>query len=142
MTVQFTILGKIKGKARPRMTKAGHTYTPSDTVTYEKAVQMMYKNQCKGIFFGDKQPIGIHIKAMYEIPRSYTKAKKEQIQRGELLPTKKPDADNIAKIICDALNGVAYDDDAQVVSMSIDKSYTSGKERVEVWIRSMGGIQE
>lgn len=141
MTVQFTVLGKIKGKARPRMTKAGHTYTPSDTVTYEKAVQLMYKNQCKGIFFGDKQPIGIYIKAMFAIPKSYTKAKKELIQRGELLPTKKPDADNIAKIICDALNGIAYEDDVQIVNMYVDKVYTSGKERVDVWIRDIGGTK-
>ena len=38
-------------------------------------------------------------------------------------PTKKPDIDNVIKIITDALNGIAYDDDAQIVSLSATKFY-------------------
>ncbi|XZN30187.1 RusA family crossover junction endodeoxyribonuclease [Clostridium perfringens] len=46
-------------------------------------------------------------------------------------PTKKPDVDNIAKIILDSLNGVAYKDDSQIVDLRIIKSYTEETERVE-----------
>lgn len=41
-----------------------------------------------------------------------------------MIPTKKPDSDNIAKIICDSLNGIAYHDDSQIVELYICKSYS------------------
>lgn len=44
--------------------------------------------------------------------------------QGKILPTKKPDCDNIAKIICDALNGVAYKDDKQIVQLLVSKVYS------------------
>ncbi|WP_460268332.1 RusA family crossover junction endodeoxyribonuclease [Clostridium sp. CTA-17] len=50
-------------------------------------------------------------------------------------PTKKPDVDNIAKIILDSLNGVAYKDDSQIVDLRIIKSYTEETERVEFELR-------
>ena len=53
--------------------------------------------------------------------------------QGKILPTKKPDCDNIAKIICDALNGVAYDDDKQIVALKVTKIY-SAEPRVLVWV--------
>ncbi|WP_332834903.1 RusA family crossover junction endodeoxyribonuclease [Clostridium perfringens] len=46
-------------------------------------------------------------------------------------PTKKPDVDNIAKIILDSLNGVAYKDDSQIVDIRIIKKYTEDDERIE-----------
>ena len=56
---------------------------------------------------------------------------------GQRTPTKKPDADNIAKVVCDALNGVAYKDDTQIVSLHIKKSYTADEPRVEVMIQPL-----
>ena len=47
-------------------------------------------------------------------------------------PTLKADADNIAKAVCDALNGIAYKDDKQIVSLTVLKVWTDGIERVEV----------
>ena len=147
-TVNFEVVGKIKGKARPRVTKTGHAYTPDSTVEYEQLVKLAYKSQCRSVFFGniegsaEKQPIEVHIRAMYAIPKSYTKGRRLAAVHNMLLPTKKPDADNIAKIICDALNGVAYADDAQIVKMRVDKVYTSGAERVAVWISEVEGLNE
>jgi Holliday junction resolvase RusA-like endonuclease len=40
-------------------------------------------------------------------------------------PTKKPDADNICKAVCDAMNGIVYKDDAQVVSLHFTKRYNT-----------------
>ena len=48
---------------------------------------------------------------------------KKEMEYGQILPTKKPDADNIAKVICDALNGVAYGDDAQICKLCVSKRY-------------------
>ena len=52
---------------------------------------------------------------------------------GLMNPIKRPDADNIAKIVLDALNGIAYKDDSQIVDLSVPKRY-SDKPRVEIFI--------
>ncbi|WXL80106.1 RusA family crossover junction endodeoxyribonuclease [Clostridium perfringens] len=46
-------------------------------------------------------------------------------------PRKKPDADNIGKIILDSLNGIAYKDDSQIIELSVIKSYTEDDERIK-----------
>ncbi|MGU8281019.1 RusA family crossover junction endodeoxyribonuclease [Clostridium perfringens] len=69
--------------------------------------------------------------AYYKIPKSYTKKRVQVIREGLEKPTKKPDADNIAKIILDSLNGVAYKDDSQIVDIRIIKKYTEDDERIE-----------
>lgn len=57
-----------------------------------------------------------------------------------LQPILKPDADNIAKIVCDGLNGIAYKDDKQIVSLTVLKVWTDGIERVEVELNESGVI--
>ena len=68
-----------------------------------------------------------------EYPRATARRKKEEAEKGLLRPTKKPDIDNIAKIILDSLNGMAYDDDKNIVSCQIDKWFDSNP-RVEIYI--------
>ena len=51
----------------------------------------------------------------------------------EYYPTKKPDADNIAKVVCDALNGLAYKDDAQVIDLTVHKRFGDPKVIVKIW---------
>ena len=55
---------------------------------------------------------------------------------GELLPTVKSDLDNCLKSIMDALNGVAYEDDKQVVMATINKWY-SEEPKAEIIIREV-----
>jgi len=54
----------------------------------------------------------------------------------------KPDADNLMKSLCDALNGVAWVDDAQVVDARLAKCYAAGNEapHVAVEIETIGGV--
>lgn len=141
MKAMFTVFGTPQGKERPRMTKRGHTYTPEKTREYENLVKAEYDRQCKGRFFGEvgelKMPIKVYIAAYFNIPKSFTKGKKSAAEYNIIRPTKKPDSDNIAKVICDALNGVAYLDDTQVVHLVVDKLYTAEKERVYVEIESL-----
>ena len=51
---------------------------------------------------------------------------------GALFPLKKPDLDNVMKIVCDALNGIAYKDDVQIVNAKICKRWSS--EMPSVWV--------
>lgn len=133
---KIIIEGKIKGKARPRFnTRTGHAITPKDTVQYENWVKMCYKEQQATKYL--EGPLRALIVAYYKIPKSYTKKRVEAIRRGEEYPTKKPDLDNIAKIVLDSLNKIAYDDDAQIVELTVLKRYTEDVERVELELENL-----
>lgn len=128
----FTVPGKPLGKQRPRVLKTGITYTPAKTVNYENFVKQIYFVEHR-----DKKPlegpVRMKIRAYLSIPKSTSKKKREAMMRGEIRPTKKPDWDNMGKIITDALNGIAYGDDKQVVSCLVEKFY-SDMPRVQVEI--------
>jgi Holliday junction resolvase RusA-like endonuclease len=117
--VKFTIPGEPTGKARPRVTKWG-THTPEKTVLYENLVKLCYQEQC-GEY--TEKPLNVDISVFYDIPKSTPKKNIEPMLRGQIRPCKKPDCDNIAKIILDALNGIAYKDDTQVISLNVVKHY-------------------
>lgn len=121
----FMIPGEPTGKGRPSFTRSGHAYTPERTASYEQTVRQAYKAEFPGsepIPAG--VPVAVKIIAGYSIPKSTSKIKAERMLAGEIMPTKKPDADNIAKAICDALNGLAYHDDSQITMLCVSKTYT------------------
>ena len=131
--IKFVIPGKPFGKQRPRMTKAGKTYTPEETTSYENLVKRACQDSKNGIYFDADQPIGLGIKAYYPIPASTSKKARAAMLNGQILPTKKPDCDNIVKIVADALNSIAYHDDKQIVINVVEKYYDE-EPRVEVVI--------
>ena len=140
MEVKFTLYGEPKGKGRPRFRRnTGHAITPKDTVNYETLVHMEYLEQCKDFRFPDGTMLDMRIKAFYSIPKSASKKKKASMIAGEIRPTKKPDMDNVVKIIADSLNQIAYRDDTQIVDCQCRKFYAE-IPRVEVTIRSVEPI--
>lgn len=144
MRVYFVVPGAPQGKARARTvmnkyTGKIHSYTPDKTAAYEEEVAIAYRSETDKGFGSDA--IMMYIDAYYPIPKSFTKAKKKAAACGDLLPTVKPDIDNIAKIICDALNGLAFSDDKQIVYMLVKKAYSSAP-RVEVTLVSAEGVNE
>ena len=132
--IKFIVEGIPIGKGRPRVTRNG-TYTPKKTKDYEKLVQWSCKNKYKGDPL--KAPIRIDIRLYMYIPKNTSKVRLKRKLAGEILPTKKPDWDNMAKAITDALNGIAYEDDNQVVEAHVYK-YFSDNPRAEVIIRELG----
>lgn len=110
-------------KARPRFTRYGHTYTPKKTADYEKAVAEYWRQATKGFQYDREQALIVNLVFGMPIPKSTSKAKTELMANGTIRPTKKPDVDNLAKAVMDALNGVAWVDDSQVVRVSIFKEY-------------------
>ena len=120
----FEIAGEPMGKQRPKFSRAGNyvrTYTPKETVNYEQWVKMCYK-QAGGEHLGSG-PIAIMVDIYYKIPKSFSKKKRQQALDDVILPTVKPDCDNVLKIICDSLNGIAYEDDKQITYAMIIKHY-------------------
>lgn len=85
--------------------------------------------------FADRQ-VRVMITAYCSIPKNASKALRELMISGANRPAKKPDWDNIGKAVCDALNGVAYKDDAQIICGKVEKYY-SDTPRVEVEISDL-----
>lgn len=138
MRVSFTILGEPQGKGRPRFARAGNyvrTYTPDKTAAYENLVKLEYERQCRGQKFGDTEQLDLRIFAYYGVPQSASKKKKCQMLDGIIRPSKKPDMDNVVKVIADSLNNVAYKDDTQIVDAMVRKFY-SDTPRVKVVIQT------
>lgn len=121
MTVyEIEIPGKPNGKQRPKMGKYG-IYTPKETVNYENYVKALFVQK-----YGQPALTGYiraEITVYYEIPKSISKKRTEEMLKGKILPDKKPDCDNTAKIILDSLNKIAYNDDKQIVELIVVKRY-------------------
>lgn len=121
MTIEFTIPGVPQGKERPRFTQNGATYTPKKTKDYEKLVAWAYQCEAHGAKFTGT--IRVDIAAIYPVPHSWSKRKQAEAIDNQILPMVKPDWDNIGKIVCDALNGIAYKDDAVITDATVCKRY-------------------
>lgn len=125
--MNIIIPGEPIPKGRPRMTRTGHTYTPARTRRYEKAIADAWREQSGEHLTG---AIRAAIRAYFKIPSSQKKAVQEKMGAGLIRPTKRPDLDNIIKIL-DALNGLAYDDDSQIVEIRAEKFYGT-EPRLEI----------
>lgn len=128
--INLEIIGKPQGKARARTyynfkLKKYLTYTPNQTVSYENWVKFNFLNNYKN-FTIYKEPLQVQIDC-YFIKNKNNKTK---------YPTKKPDLDNIAKIILDSLNLLAYQDDKQVVKLNINK-FWGDIDKVNIQIQPM-----
>lgn len=109
----------------------GRSHNDEKNETFEGIVRAEYVQQ---VGYADpfKGAVEALITACYEIPGSWSKKKQREAAEQTIKPTKKPDADNIAKAICDALNGLAYKDDAQIVNLHVCKVYTNELPNVKV----------
>jgi Holliday junction resolvase RusA-like endonuclease len=135
MIRQFFVPGAPQGKGRARVAMiAGHAraYTPEKTASYESLIKAQYH-----LMYPGELPIlgevNMEIRAWFEIPKSTSGKKAAAMLRQDINPTKKPDSDNIAKCVCDALNGIAYRDDTQIINLHISKRYAE-RAGVDVWI--------
>ena len=135
--IAFSIPGEPKGNARPRVAN-GHEHPPSGTMSYEaRVVQAYRKRYADRVRWEKGVPLRMRIMACYGVPAGTAPKRKVQMLRE--LPAKKPDADNIGRIVADALSGIAYCNDAQIVDLQVRKAYAE-KPHVFVEIREAGGI--
>lgn len=132
--MKITIQGKVQAKQRPRWGRY-NTYTPEKTKNYENWVKLSFINRYPN-FKPLENELAVSIKAYFEIPKSVSKKKREQMLNGNIRPTIKPDLDNIAKSILDALNKLAYLDDKQIVLLKVEKFYDVNP-RVELMVEEI-----
>jgi Holliday junction resolvase RusA-like endonuclease len=129
--------GEPIAKGRPRFARAGNrafAYTPAKTRNYEKELASAARAAMgsRPLFAG---ALTLCVIAYLQVPASWSKKKQEQATRGEIRPAKRPDVDNFAKAALDALLGVVYVDDSQVVSLYASKYY-SAKPAISITLRS------
>ena len=134
MKYSFEIKEKAIGKQRPRYSsKTRKMYTPTKTSSFEEKdsspgnraeekVKWAFKSKYNIETELSTKPFKAKIIAMFRPPESISKNKKEELLYSEY--TKKPDADNIAKIVLDSLNGLAYKDDNQISELLVLKHYS------------------
>jgi Holliday junction resolvase RusA-like endonuclease len=129
--VTYSVEGDPVGKQRPRFSR-GRTYTPKKTVDYESLIASK-ASQAMGSSEPLQTPVAIFIWISHAIPASYSKKRKEACLNGLEWP-KKPDLDNVAKVFLDAMNGIVYKDDVQVVKLRVSKRYDTDSG-VDVLVR-------
>ena len=130
MKYEFEVKGKIVGKERPRVNMySGNVYTPTKTKDYETLIQQAFLIKYR------KQPriegrLFVSIIAFFKIPTSIKKSDRELMINDVISPTKKPDVDNIAKVVLDGLNNFVFKDDNQVSKIFVEKKYTDDTEKI------------
>lgn len=139
--VYITIPLEPQPKLRPRFRVVRgrvFTHTPYETKNFENQVAALYINKADGKKFERYKPLEVRISFFMEIPKSFTKKKRADIESGLLSHTVKPDLDNLTKSVLDALNGIAWYDDAQIVELKVNKYYSAGSGRITLYISEMG----
>ena len=132
----FTIYGEPVPKGRPRFSTRGKfpvAYTPEKTKAYEFEVGMMALAA-----MGGSKPLEGALEAFiyvtFPVPASYSKKRTEACLSDSEKHTKKPDLDNICKILFDGMNGIVFKDDSQITSIHATKVYGE-VAKVEVIVR-------
>src|SRR5262249_12798661 len=130
MQIAFDVRGPLRGKDRPRTnTKTKAIYTPRKTVRAESGIGYFANLAMRGmpLLTG---PLAVDILVWVPIPKSWPKYK----QRAADFVTGTPDCDNVAKTVCDALNGIVYADDSQISDLSIRRRYREGEASASILI--------
>jgi Holliday junction resolvase RusA-like endonuclease len=125
MSVLIVVEGDPVGKGRPRASTIGgraRLYTPAKTKNYEQRVKDEAIKAMGGMPYFET-PCLVELNIICAVPASYPRKKREQALAGDLLPTKKPDTDNVLKAVCDAFNGVVWRDDVLATDFIIRKRF-------------------
>ena len=126
--IEFFVPGAPVGKGRPRAARRGAgvvMFTPEKTAGYEALVAATASNAMRAeagpLFTG---PLEAVLEMRFPVPASWSKAKRARALAGVEWHTSKPDADNVAKAVLDACNGVVFRDDSQVVILIATKAFS------------------
>ena len=131
MSLTF-VIDKVQGKARPRFTRTGHTYTPQKTRDYEREIAQAAR-KALGASEMLLTPVCVVLDIHQAIPKSYSKKRIEELPNR---PMKKPDIDNVFKAVADGIVGVVIKDDTQIVRMAANKRW-GATDMVEVFVWEM-----
>lgn len=110
-------------KQRPRTNfYTRSVYTPAQTKEREQKIGFEFKRQNREWVCAEGA-VTLFLTFEIKIPSKARKEERLKMLNQEILPTVKPDIDNTLKLVMDALNGIAYKDDTQVVNCIVSKMY-------------------
>lgn len=135
----FEVPGKVRGKGRPRFTRRGNfvsTYTDDKTAAYEKLIQASYLKRTSYI---SQKSVRISMYICFAPNKSDTKKNRIIKLLNKLWPNKKPDVDNVIKVVLDALNKIAYADDTQVNEVHVLRHFDE-QERLVICLSENGEL--
>lgn len=123
MIYEFEVPGKVVGKGRPRLNSyTGAVYTPTKTKDYETLVEEYFLLKYPRFKLLEGR-INVSIIAYFSIPKATKKSDINEMLENNVSPTKKPDIDNIVKVVLDAMNKFAFKDDNQITKIDVEKRY-------------------
>ena len=123
MIYEFEVPGKVIGKGRPRLNSyTGAVYTPTRTKDYESLVEQYFLLKYPRFKILEGR-IKVNIIAYFSIPKATKKADINEMLENNISPTKKPDIDNIVKVVLDSMNKFAFRDDNQITKLEVEKKY-------------------
>jgi Holliday junction resolvase RusA-like endonuclease len=126
--IRITLAIEPVAKGRPRLARSGHTYTPPKTRTFENTVAVLARRE-----YGAREPLGgplnVSMRFVF-VPGKSVKRKHHTV---------KPDCSNLIKGVEDALNGIVWRDDSQIVQVEGRKLYdvSGGRPRIEVTVEEL-----
>jgi Holliday junction resolvase RusA-like endonuclease len=135
--IQFTVYGEPVAQGRPKFSTVGgfpRAYDPAKSRDYKDYVRLAASKHAPAALL--EGPLGIAVTAFRSTPKSFSQKKAAAAERGDILPVTKPDADNYLKGVKDALKGIIWKDDSQVVDAFVRKRY-SARPRIEVKIKQL-----
>lgn len=118
----FTIPGEPVAMARHRTTRSGHTYTPKKTADAKCNIAYAVSQQYKGLPLDS--PLRLTAIFYFTPPQNLIKKYPAELKAEAIPVIKRPDADNLVKLICDALNGILWTDDKLIVDVRAIKRYS------------------
>lgn len=136
MLIEFDV-PIVKGKARPRFAN-GHVYTPASTRTSERQIANEYMRVCKntnGEIACAPRGTSVEVEITVQKPLPQGRPKSCVWEHD----TTKPDLDNVAKLVLDALNGLAWADDAQITTLNLHKNVRTQEAKLGTHIRIVWG---
>lgn len=136
--VNFTVPGVPVAKGRPKFARRGKhitTYTPAKTAAYEILVQISAEDAMKADPRLCMGPLRVDLDVVVPVPSSWSKTRQRAAMDGNIAPTTRGDLDNYGKAVLDGMNGYVFNDDSQVVKLSMSKRY--GEPAVHVIVTEL-----
>ncbi len=132
--IKLIIPGIPVAQGRPKFGK-GHAYDPQKSRDYKAYVALMASNQMNTPPM--KEALRLTVKIYRPMPKNFSKKKQAAAEDGDIRPMTKPDLDNYIKGVKDALNGIVWADDSQVVEYGPSGKWYSDQPRVEIWVKEV-----
>lgn len=133
-TIEYTVPMRAIGKARPRFTRWGCTYTPEKTKKAEEKVAEFATVVMQGLNRLETEAVAVSLDFAFAPPKSWSKKKRREAIETKAPRVGKPDLDNLEKLVCDAMNKIVYRDDGQITESHKYKFFAETDYiKIRVW---------